>query len=318
MQHRILVYRMAPDAFARLDFSDDAAFLHPLLLAAARQPEPGRAIERSVLAPTRDGRAEIRDFTVYTAMDLLLQTYTPEEDQSVLLEVVHDEAAMATLAKALNALEALVPAYWRLLQATTRGFVFSRQERLRSFATEALHGISFLSLPKHVSVPGLTEDVAHQCGHTLFSSMFPDPAPWDQVRASAITGQADDRRSAYVVFHGVFTESLIALALITALETGFFELRDRHEAEGRLAFLLRKFASDLSCLMALSVDPETEWGRIRGEMKDVFADVVRRARGILRPMDLDGHGYDFDAQVFFARNTSDDGHERAWAIPGPA
>jgi len=136
---------------------------------------------------------------------------------------------------------------------STDYFVLFESTNVNSFTSENLPGVNFLSVPPVRSVSYFIEDTAHQCGHNIISAMsfgVEDYFLDEEANKHFAEGRVkNDNRSAYVVFHGVFTEVMIAMVLSSFIENNN-DPSDKLEAEGRLAFALKKFNVDvhITCL----------------------------------------------------------------------
>lgn len=218
-------------------------------------------------------------------------------------EVVGTEFAQK-LNRSLELLSSNFPDYFDALRGVTRGFLLFREPGINSFASDSAPGIAFLSVPGHVSVPYFLDDIAHQCGHLVFSSIFFDrESLFDTDPDKPIgvyTRTPGDKRSVYVVFHAVFTEYLIARCLLSCGSD--MDSEEEAEVEGRLAFIMRKYEADLDSLSKAQ-------GRIKGEGVQMYADLeagfnelYSQSEHAIAGADLSGQPYSFDFEKYKKAN----------------
>jgi hypothetical protein len=219
--------------------------------------------------------------------------------------VCRDHTCVSRLENALSVLSNVFPEFSRTLAGTTVGFVLFSDPGVNSFAADALHGLSFLSVPRHCSVPYFVEDVLHQCGHIMFSSMCVASSGvflgGGQTPISTYTRNRRDTRSVSVVWHAVFTEYLIAEGLLRCLKLQTFTGQDEAEAMGRLTFVLKKSQSDLRTLYLLpSSDDEL---KLRESLSAEFARIVEEAApSMYLSFDIGDQPYNFDFDLFREHN----------------
>jgi hypothetical protein len=187
----------------------------------------------------------------------------------------------------------------------TRRVVLYRADQPNSFASMSLHGAAFLNVPAQSDEVFFADDLAHQCGHMMFNALTQDKARVLARPAATllrdIGDDPHDPRTLYSAFHGLFTYSTI-LWILQAYETPQRSSdRQRHDALGRIAFNLNKFALDLHCLAAPGLF--TDEGRA---IYTLFAGVYDAVSAIYgaraQTLDLSDQPYVFDYARFAARN----------------
>jgi hypothetical protein len=184
--------------------------------------------------------------------------------------------------------------------------------RINSFAALAAHGIAFLRVARDDDELSLLEDLAHQCGHVLFSALTFDREEWLQhpdLEVSRFTGQAHDRRTVYVTLHGVFTEALMSLCLDGCYEQRLLPVAKEHELLGRLTYILVRFQRDLVELGRCPVFTPLGLSLLE-RLAQVLASVSRRHSQTLRECDVSNQPYTFSYPRFLARNPLRSGRKR--------
>ncbi|MFA6920476.1 MAG: hypothetical protein WC216_01410 [Gallionella sp.] len=221
------------------------------------------------------------------------------------LPVISDEQLYKILESALELIHVTFQEYSAILNNTTRAFLLFCRESVNSFASENFHGTCFLSLPAHRSLPYFIEDVLHQAGHVMMGSIFLN---WDEVLTedkhtpiSKYVRRQEDRRFLFVVLHAVFTEFSIAEGLLRCLEAGVFDMQDRLEAAGRLAFVLQKFRIDIQNLYAI---PSFIGDAVimRDQLLHSLEDIWARSIPYIATADISGQIYNFDISIYKLRN----------------
>ncbi len=127
--------------------------------------------------PSRDFKTPIGQFIVYDHVHHLICDLIryPDGGRAEIRESdVVGSGCADVLNVSLRRLSVGFPQYFQAIKAVTRGFLPFRMLGVNSFASDSVPGIAFLSLPEHASVPYFLDDVAHQCGHLVFSAMFFD------------------------------------------------------------------------------------------------------------------------------------------------
>jgi len=209
------------------------------------------------------------------------------------------------LAKAFALLRALCPPLSRLLERVLRLVVIFRGERCNSFATTAAHGAVFLNEVLGRDEIFLLEDLAHQGGHVLFTAATLDASKLFSVSpstpVSAWSGDTSDARSVYVALHGAFTEALIAYCLDAAAAAHIFAGGQQHEIEGRLAFIVKKLASDRKTLLRLGI-LSSHGECIVQAISAVWEEIAAKWIPLLRTADMSNQNYNFDYGSYAAVN----------------
>jgi hypothetical protein len=149
------------------------------------------------------------------------------------------------------------------------------------------------------------EDIAHQCGHIVFSAITFDVSEILDVLPNTplatITGRTDEPRTVYEALHGVFTEAVMLHCLSECDRHSLFAGRQQHELIGRLGFIVRRFGSDLSNLSRANLFTERgEWlfAEIAKEFKAAYESLWDR----IRYLDFSNQLYNFSYLHFAELN----------------
>ena len=220
--------------------------------------------------------------------------------------LIKNDSLCTQLESALMHIEKLFPEFYEALLNTSKGYALFSNSSINSFASETIHGIAFLSTPKCPSIAYFLEDLLHQSGHIMFSSMFfshedllsvPRNTPMSQY-----TNKTKDPRSIFVVGHAVFTEYTITEGLLRCLEANALSSRDQFETQGRLALMLARYSADLSDLWLIP-DFQGDGRLLRLQLSESFTDIYERSLKFITQLDLSAQEYVFNMDVFETRNS---------------
>jgi HEXXH motif-containing protein len=234
----------------------------------------------------------------------LLDSPAVVSDGSGPLRAVQESARRGRrrLTAAIEVLERDWPELMGLIDATVRHIVLFRDSRRNSFATPAAHGVAFLNTPLP-SVPFFVEDLAHQCGHVIFSAAWQGGEPLlgePDATMAKVGGHAQDRRSLEVALHGMVTQVLM-IAALERYSAGCGVSEQASEALARLRFALLRLSHDVRCFAAANAFTD------EGEaLFTVLVSACERARDLhgeqAASEDHSTQGYDFDYEVYRASN----------------
>jgi hypothetical protein len=201
-----------------------------------------------------------------------------------------------------------------MMAQTVRRLVLFSAEGMNSFATTAAHGTAFINVALGDNELFFVEDLAHQCGHVIFSAASAEAGEDFVVPPSTpislFNNQPDDQRSVYVVLHGVFTEALMAKCLDSCLSERIFEASHEHELRGRLAFILRRFGADLRNISGTGILSSRGEDLVRA-LYAVWTEIMRRRKEITDSCDFSAQGYNFCYRTFVEQNSV---NQRAYAF----
>lgn len=218
----------------------------------------------------------------------------------------HLEAALTTVARHC-------PLYAVNISRCVRRLVVFCAPNVNSFASIGAHGAAFINAAADDDEIHFIEELAHQCGHVVFSAATFDndllfnTSPHAPMRT--LTGRTDDSRSLYVVLHGVFTE----IAIISCLESLLVEhgrpLRQRHELQGRIAFIISRLAADLSNLAHPEIFSPSGVALYR-KFLDIFGQAHAKQRHLVQRADFSNQTYNFSYRRYAELNPQLDAGRR--------
>jgi hypothetical protein len=186
------------------------------------------------------------------------------------------------------------------IAATTRQVILYRAPVPNSFASLSAHGAIFLNVPVDANEVFFLEDIAHQSAHVIFNAMtlrkehFFTVDPYTPV--AKITGNQDEPRHLYTVFHALFTYTKICRVLSKLHSCCYFSGRHAHELTGRLGFSLKKFEYDLRCLNNRALFTRAGWFFYR-RFTDEYAQYMTQY-GHLTHLDFSDQPYNFSYREF--------------------
>lgn len=217
-------------------------------------------------------------------------------------------AGQSTTIKALNILQTLSPEYWAALVACTREIVIFANPNKNSFAALSSYGTAFINLlGENSSVAFFLEDIIHQCGHIIFSSIdfgrkkFLSKSP--DTPLSVETGIALENRTIHTALHGLFTEALVSSLLDRYLSFLSNDPIEAFECRGRLVFIMNKFGHDLQNMSNRQLYT-LEGARLFECLKAIHGSIFGRRASEFRSVALGEQRYTFDATAFFKANSS--------------
>ncbi len=238
---------------------------------------------------------------------LLASCFRDTDGRDVLFDLDLAERHATTLDEAFEILTRVAPGLSASLVAVTRRIVIFRSEDLESFATVSAHGMAFLKVtpPYKATEVFFVEDLAHQCGHILFSALTVNRGDFLRVDPNTplqqLTGSENEKRDLFTVLHGVFTEALMCIALHSCLDGGVFSKAKHHELLGRLSYVMKRFHLDLLSLQ--NDEWFTDGGRfVVHQCGLVFDEVFRRTKDYITQFDLRNQSYAFSYERFLALN----------------
>jgi len=208
------------------------------------------------------------------------------------------------VARALALLRLVQPRLAEAVEATTRVVVTFVGGQPNSFAARSAHGAVFLNCRPGDDLAYAVEELAHQGGHVLLTSILFGSEPSCFVvppEAPLVPGDDGDDRTVLVGLHAVFTEALMTAALWACLHGPGLSRLERHEVRGRLAYILYRFRLDLTDLLSAPVLSATGLDLV-DRCRRVHDEAVERWAVSAPRLDLSGQPYTFDRGRFLARN----------------
>ena len=93
------------------------------------------------------------------------------------------------------------------------------------------------------------DDIAHQTGHIIMTAILFERKKYflfdENQNIGTFTKNKLEYRSFYILFHALYTYYTTFLCLDACLENNCFNIKQIHEAKGRIGFYLQKCKSDL-------------------------------------------------------------------------
>lgn len=147
---------------------------------------------------------------------------------------------------ALDIIQELAPDYYELIHLTTREFFLFNSSNTESFTALHHFGTVFLNCYNTTpSVISMIEDIAHQCGHTLFYTLTHNSERYLKVPKHTpiknFTGRDYDPRDVYGAFHGNFTFTTMFHCFDKLMENKGLSKGDELELKARMGFALPRY-----------------------------------------------------------------------------
>ena len=119
-----------------------------------------------------------------------------------------------------------------------------------SFATINAHGIAFFNVyQENYDEVFFVDDIAHQTGHIIMTTILFERKKYFMIdenqNIGTFTKNKSEYRSFYILFHALYTYYTTFLCLDACLGNNCFNIKQIHEAKGRIGFYLQKCKSDL-------------------------------------------------------------------------
>jgi hypothetical protein len=233
--------------------------------------------------------------------------YAPDGANSSLAVEAIDVAREHTqdLDKAFRIISRFHPEYYKQIRSVVRKIVLFAGEEPQSFATIAAHGVVFLNAMEALDEVFFVEDLLHQCGHVVCTAITLHQDQYFLINTTIALSQlpdgAQDSRTVYETFHGVFTETHMSICLNSCYEAREFQGRQHHELSGRLALILIRFATDLRHLSRHELFTDKGLS-LYASFRETFERIARERTDLVRALDLSNQPYAFSYEKFCERN----------------
>jgi hypothetical protein len=207
-----------------------------------------------------------------------------------------------TLTSSMRLLASAWPSLADAINRVVRHAVLFEDADQNSFSLPAAHGIVFINVSHGQTEAYFAEDLAHQSGHVLFTAVWAGSEPLvtisPETKVEQLVGR-EDHRTLEAALHGMVTQALMVGALdrLTNLDT------DLDEVRGRLYFALVRLGTDLRALAGLDIFTGSGIAILR-ELVATYSDIARRHREAILASDLRDQPYNFDYDLYRARNAS--------------
>ena len=218
-----------------------------------------------------------------------------------------EDAATAHRDSAAHAF-CLLAGAWPLLagaiERVVRHLVLFEDAEQNSFATPAAHGIAFLNVHLGQTEWFFVEDLAHQCGHVLFTAAWEGSEPLltvpSETQVEELIGR-EDHRTLEVAVHGMVTQALMVCALERVARADASV--GSAEATARMLFALLRLGLDLRILAGLDVYSDAGAPLIR-ELISVYSETAALYRDALLAADFRGQPYNLDYDLYRTQNAA--------------
>ena len=173
--------------------------------------------------------------------------------------------------------------------------------------------MAFLNTREDDAEAFFVEDLAHQCGHIVFNAVTCNPAEYLAVNPDTplknYLHRDSESRTVLQAFHGIFTEAVMLACLDRCHAQGVFEGKQARELIGRMAFILRRFGSDLGNLNHPGLfTPLGEWVHV--QLVSLFKKYFDAHWTRVRNVDLSNQPYAFSYRRFAEKNACWSEHAR--------
>ncbi|SOB88672.1 HEXXH motif-containing putative peptide modification protein [Streptomyces sp. 1331.2] len=312
---RSLLFKSHPDIPESFDQGGDI-FLEPLLFAYFTHPQrkavwensPGELLLRhedaqdSALSKECPARLP---FKITNASHPLLRRLFCEAGQVGELDGIATSKDLSSLENSWGLILRAYPEYAGLVEECVRRIVIFRASRPNSFAALSAHGAVFINASQGAGSIFFLEELLHQCGHVIFGAMTVRPERLFSVHPQTLLPGSNtpsgEPRTAYVVLHAIFTEMVMAEGFGRCLEMRLVEGDAQYELKGRLAYILQRYAEDLTDLLAQNIMSDAGLSLIE-QLTEEFKRLASRHYEALRGVNLTGQPYVFDYSQFLRVN----------------
>lgn len=245
---------------------------------------------------------EIREFS-----DPLIEPYFKNnENKKVNISFEHSGSKyLNEINTVLDILKTYYPFFFTCFSYSTRCLIPFHNPYVNSFATLSVHGTGFLNVPKNANEIFFIEDIVHQCGHIIFTTISYKKQDLFTIDPDTplkeLNSKTGDHRSIYVVFHGIFTELLMNEAFDICLKNKIFTGSKEHELKGRFAYILIRYLLDVESLNHQEIfTPRGLY--IYNEIKNNMLYIYYKYGYIIKEFDLTNQPYTFSYDQFLIKN----------------
>jgi hypothetical protein len=211
------------------------------------------------------------------------------------------QSQIVHLNRALSLIAEFHPRYHQELLAVTKKVLIYHADYPYSFASMTAHGIAFLNAAPASGEVFFIEDLIHQAGHILFSSVTLDRQSLFAIdpdrKMTDITGIDLGDASLYEAFHGLFTQANINTCLAACYEAEVFAGIQEHELVGRFADDMKRFASALALLRHRALYSPDGWEFVE-LFRDIFEGLESRHEALIQSVDTSNQPYIFNYKRF--------------------
>ncbi len=197
------------------------------------------------------------------------------------------------------------PSFFSCFNEVIRCIMPFNSDSANSFATLSVHGTAFLNVPKNANEVFFIEDIVHQCGHTILTSITHEMEQFLAIDPDTplekFNLKTGEYRSVYVAFHGVFTEAIMNEAFAICVENKIFMGRKEHELKGRFAYILSRFLADMESLNHPEIFTPTGF-YVYSALRNKMLTTYSQYGSMLKEFDLTNQPYTFSYDQFLLTN----------------
>lgn len=209
------------------------------------------------------------------------------------------------LEQAFEYLQLMYPQFYSLLTTFVQKIVVFRSSNHNSFAAIKGHGIAFINVTEPSSPAFFVEDLLHQGGHNIFSTLTFNKSTHLAVHPDSLMPAAnashDEHRTVYVFFHGLFTEALMNECMDICMDDPRVPEVLRNEFKARTGFILLKFCLDIQHLDNKDFFTPAGW-EIYEAIKTILYKVYAKRRQLLHELNYTNQPYTFSYERFLELN----------------
>ncbi len=253
-------------------------------------------------------------------IDLLKPFYFNTENELLDVEIENiTKKQIKNLTKAYQLIKENIPHQFKLIEKyAPKCVIFNVDTYQRnSFATLSAQGIGFYNAYQDdYDEVFFVDDIAHQTGHVLFNVMIYEAEQFFKISRNTILevitmpdGSFIENRDLHVIFHALYTYYTSFICLNACLENNVWKGKQKHEAQGRIAFYINKCYTDL-LLVDNPINSEeksreyfTEEGLlIYRELKAKWIEMYKKWFEITKQFDMNNQPYNFTYSKFLKLN----------------
>jgi len=238
----------------------------------------------------------------------------PEETQEY-YDGLH-EKHLQTLTNAVHYIKKSNPSHFSLIEKCCRRIIIFNTDpsNSNSFASRKANGTAFFNAyQEDYDEVFFIDDVAHQTGHIILTSLFFDPKTIykidEQQDVADIIGKPD-HRIVNVLIHALYTYYTTFLCLDSCLENNCFTEEQKREAMARIGFYLGKYRNDLKRFKVVEEhfsgleNMFTEIGQdVVNSIMDKYEEMEQKWGETVSTYDYKDQTYNFNRSKFFEVNS---------------
>ncbi|MNV06811.1 hypothetical protein D3C71_972110 [compost metagenome] len=201
--------------------------------------------------------------------------------------------------EAFRLMDDLLPEDAEKIRTSIKKIVLFYHPKLRNFATRESHGTIFLNVEETANVSFFLEEIIHQGSHIVFNNVTFDTSEFFQTDPNALLSDyvANDSRTLYGAFHGIYTTCKIVDLLIRVIDSKpVMKPEVAYEIIGRLAVNKNRHEIGLETVPYESIF--TDLGKTCMDYYFTLLDENIHKNSRLFDFDIKNHPVVFDYEVF--------------------